>query len=395
MKRTVIVIALMALAAPAVATPTAPADGWLGWLGCWELIAERQGDAEREGDDASAPEQGRRTVCIEPSTSAGVTLTSAVDGIDVLQRTVVADGRDQLVDDAGCEGSERAWWSADGHRLYVTSTLACEAGNVRNTSGISMLTASNRWVDIQLANVAGQREVLVRRYSRMAADTARRAGAERDLTLAATTARQAAAAPLDLEDILEAVAAVDVAAVETMLLEGSIDFVADSKALLRLDDAGVPGQLIDLVVALSYPDYFAVDADGATAAQEQPLVVAYPVYAYGYWSAGFSPFGWGYSYYPSYPYYGYYPPGIGGGGGGGNYGGRVVNGQGYTRVRAVPTPHGDFGSFLRGGSRGNPGGGSGGGASGGASSGGSMSGSGASSGGGSGTRTAKPRGGSH
>lgn len=379
-------IAMLMLTTPAwagQAVPAAPAGNWLGWLGCWELIAEREGDA------ASLENPGRRTVCVEPADNGGVTLTSAVDGTGVLLRTIVADGADRLVDETGCEGTERAWWSADGHRLFVTSSLACEAGNVRDTSGISMLTASNRWVDIQLANVGGQREVLVRRYARVVADAARPAGSGRDMTLASTTARQAAAAPLDIEDILEATAAVDVAAVETMLLEGAIDFVVDARALVRLDDAGVPGQVVDLLVALSYPDYFAVGADGAAAEAERPLVAAYPVYAYGYWSAGFAPFGWGYGYYPAYPYYPYYPPVIGGGGG--SYGGRVVNGQGYTRVRSVPTPHGNFGSFLRGGGSGDSRHGS----SGGSSSGGSMSSSGARSGGGTATRTAKPRGGSY
>lgn len=384
MRRMWISIVLLALAWPAAAQqrPTAASE-WLGWLGCWELVAERQ------GDEPSDAEQARRTVCVEPA-DGGVTLVSAVDDRAVLSRTLVADGLDRLVEDNGCEGTERAWWSGDRHRLFVSATLACEAGNVRHTSGISMLTSSNRWIDIQLANVNGQREVLVRRYARAGAGSSS-TDAAADLRLAATTARQAASAPLDLDDVLEAVQAVDVAAVETMLLEGRLDFQVDTRALLRLDDADAPGEVVDLLVALSYPEYFAIGTEDEAADPGGPLVVSYPAYAYGYWSGGFAPFGWGYGYYPAYGYYPpYYPPG-GVYPPGGSYGGRVVNGRGYTRVRSVPTPRGDFGSWLRGAGSG---GGSSVGSGSGSSSGGTMTGSGARSGGGSGTRTAKPRGGS-
>ncbi len=72
----------------------------------------------------------------------------------------------------------------------------------------------------------------------------------------------------------------------------------DRDLLLPLDDAGVPGQIIDLMVALSYPEYFAV---GDETVDTQPLVYNH------YWAPWFHGYGHGYGYGYGYAYgYGYY-----------------------------------------------------------------------------------------
>jgi hypothetical protein len=356
-------IALLASALVAGTAQAQPVDPWIGWVGCWQLIADEVSQLDVGGI---------RRVCVARE-DQGVVLTSTVDDREVLRRVIHADGSERPVDERGCGGTERAWWSADGARLLATSDLACEGGRRRQTSGVSLLASSTRWTDIQVANVEGQREVLVRRYRRIDTDNS---PAVRNLTLAAASARQAAAAPLQLEDVLEATAMLDPAVVETLLLETELDFVVDADALMTLARADVPANVIDLLVALSYPDYFAVGDEDQQMAAAGPLVQSYPVTSFGYWSYGFSPFGWGYYGYPAGPIV--IRPGSA-------YGGRVVNGSGYTRVRTKPdAPRGGLAAIFSGAGakRGSNGNGSGG----------TMGRDGASSSGSS-SRTAKPRGG--
>jgi len=168
------------------------------------------------------------------------------------------------------------------------------------------------------------------------------------------------------------------AAVLEMKDEG---FELDSQQLVRLDDAGARSGLIDLMVALSYPDYFLVDREPADSGPG--LGNALPV-----------PYGWGGSMgrlaYPYYlaPFGGYYwyapyhPVYVRPGGSYSSYEvGRVVKGQGYTRVSRQSPSTGYFGRTSSGNGTST------------VTSGGSNNGAspGGYSGGGGGTRHAKPR----
>ena len=111
---------------------------------------------------------------------------------------------------------------------------------------------------------------------------------------------------------------------------------------LRLDDAGVAGNVIDVMVAKSYPDKFQVERRSEVAAPApDPMPLTLYPYFFGY--PGYYPgdyVNYRYSYGPfGYSYYDYfYYPGpifVGGGDNSEESGGdgRVVNGVGYTRVR--------------------------------------------------------------
>jgi len=198
---------------------------------------------------------------------------------------------------------------------------------------------------VQVVRVGDERELMVRRFTHNESESHAiwdRMG-RGDLSLAARTARTAAASRLEIDDVIEAVRAVDAAAVEALLLESEASFAIDAGVLIALADAKVPGEVIDLMLALSFPDYFVVNEDPV--AQLGPVAYGYPVGFYGYWSPAFAPFGWSY-YYPWYPVgrppVGY--PRVR------RYGGRVVQGRGYARVAENPeAPQGGFGSFLRNG----------------------------------------------
>ena len=161
------------------------------------------------------------------------------------------------------------------------------------------------------------------------------------LGMAVRTARAAAAASLDLDDVIEASGQMDAKAVETFLVAKRDSFRPDGQDLVRLADAGVPETVIDAVVAVSHPDRFVVETGGAPAQFEgEGRPTHYRGYmgfnpfwgpAFGF-SYGYMPYGyWGSGYY-GYPGYGYgywgYRPG---------YvviqprtsGGRIYNGRGY------------------------------------------------------------------
>jgi hypothetical protein len=181
--------------------------------------------------------------------------------------------------------------------------------------------------------------------------------------------------------VIEALRVVDPAVVEAMLLESDASFGIDSDLLLHLDAAGVPNEVIDLMVALSFPDYFVVEGGSITRQPE--------VYYGGYWSPWYPYYGYGHYYHHRYGY------GHGGGHHDKGHGGKVVRGRGFVSVHTINESSGGFSGFLQGLSNTGGGGGSAMGSdfSGGNNSGnsGSVSGSGFKSGNSNSTRPAVPK----
>jgi uncharacterized membrane protein YgcG len=348
-------------AAPALADPPnvpdlrqAGTNETLAWHGCWQPEPPAT-----EADEAQARLAQSPSVCLEPGDAASsLQLRARVDGEVVAEEVLVADGSRQPVEQGGCTGWKRSLLSADRHRLFLQSETTCEGGNASRLSGVSLIVAGDRWVDIDVAEVAGERELAVRRYRSLEADLPPLPGATRS---ARYTARVAAAAPLEVEDVLEALDHVDPAVVEAMLVETDSRFPVDADLLVRLDDAGVPGQIIDLMLALSYPERFAVT--------DTTQAIPAATYHY-YWGP------WFHHHYYDYGYwYPYHPPASRP-----LPSGKAISGRGYTRV----APHSGAGGARAPGSGAASGGRSGAGAS--SGSGGSAGGSGYRSGGASGRR---------
>jgi hypothetical protein len=174
-------------------------------------------------------------------------------------------------------------------------------------------------------------------------------------------ARYTAATRLTLLDVEEAADEVDPEALAAFVIEQNQTFDLTAGQLAALDDAGVPDEVIDAVVATSYPDRFVVDRQAVNVAQRaseaDTLEGLRPAYgdpfgwgAWGYgrcWSWGaamWSPFcggywAYGYGGFGSYWYDPYYGSGYWGypvivvrdGSVAPSAGGRAVRGRGYTR----------------------------------------------------------------
>jgi hypothetical protein len=208
--------------------------------------------------------------------------------------------------------------------------MRCEGEPRWHANGISLIADGTRWIDVQLIEEAGRRSVRVRRYrlaSSEAAPHAAPSAAGDD-----PGGRRAAGAPLALREIAELTARVPIEVLQAVLLETRPTFALTANRLVELRRANVPPAVIDLMVALSFPEHFAVDRASSRGASPGPMVGWY------------DPYGW------ILPYSAFVSPMWAAGAGewyvidgGGSEGpseeprgrGRVVDGRGYTRVRPI------------------------------------------------------------
>jgi hypothetical protein len=354
-----LVLATAGMAAAQSPAPPASPDRWAPWMGCWQIADESVQDAAAMLADlagtSSAPASTtpNALVCVTPSADGGtgVTMTTFVNDKPVLVETVVADGSQRPITDANCRGWQQAEWSSLGARVYAQAEISCGDKPARTVSGLATIVAGPRWLDIQVVESEGHKSMRVRRY--------RRAANQKHAAARPSTSRELATMPiggkLTMADIKEASARVPTEALQAAVLElGAGGYDLNAKRLRELDAAGVPDSVIDLMVAMSFPERFVVERrtaggggfgsgyGGGYGAGFDPMWGSFGIWPYYfvdpfYFSSMYSPFGyrsWGY-----YDPYNYRGPGViiidpGNGGVVPPSGdGRVVDGRGYTRIR--------------------------------------------------------------
>jgi hypothetical protein len=244
------VLASVALLPNAAAGQESVDSRWLPWLGCWQAA-----------DEGQAPEN--LLVCVRPASATnGVEIATIADGEVVSTRTLVADGQLHDVRDEGCTGWQSASFSADGRRAFLHSELTCEGGAKRSASAIMAIGSPTEWLDAQSIGMDGERMPRVMRY-RLAPEssapegfalTARRVAAAAD-------ARLLASAELSIADVQEAAPRVDPEALVAFLIERNQTFEIDAASVAELADAGVPNNVIDVLVAVSFPNRFVIDRE--------------------------------------------------------------------------------------------------------------------------------------
>jgi hypothetical protein len=292
----VVVAALL----PSAGSAQTQSDRWFALVGCWHA----------EGDEAA------NVLCVVPE-GAGVRMVSLANGAVRSESRIVADGRARPVNQEGCQGTERADWSADGTRLFVHTDQTCGAGLNRKVSGIIAFTTPSRWVSVQAVtsgtNQSGARVVQYTAVepTNLPPDIAQSFRGNR---LARETARVAVSARLDLSDVREAAGKVDPIVVENWLTVTGQTFDLDAKKLVALADAGVTPAVLDALIAVSNPDHF--DIKGVTAEVIEDGAIrrdARDRYGYGcdnslWWGFDYSAYGYC-NRHNRYGYYGYNPYG--------------------------------------------------------------------------------------
>jgi hypothetical protein len=345
-----LVLLLGTLAVPAEAQD-APSR-WVAFVGCWEPLSA-DGDAG--------------LLCFE-SSGNGVEMSNVFEGEVTATEALVADGVPRPVTAEGCTGTESVSFSEDGRRVFTESSFSCEGGESRAGTGVMSFISPTQWIDVRSLTVDGEPVAWVQRYSAATPESLQNhlAGDPPTIRPDIRARRLAAARDIDMADVEEALARVDAQAVKAWVATHDTPLDVDGSTLLRLADAGVPEDVIDVMVAVSHPDRFVVTPDGVPqGVRDRVAANAYRSGArLGYRSFLLDPY-----YYSPFGYrsrYGYSPFGYYGYGYGGyvgyvpasivitprdyvqRSGGRIVSGQGY-RGR---TSSGGRISTSRGGSSG-------------------------------------------
>ncbi len=327
---------------------------WAPWLGCWRAVDEM----------ATAP-----VLCVVPlAGEAAIEMLTVVDGQVVSRESIFADGQEHAVSRDECEGWERAEFSDDSRRIYLGSELTCGASAQRSSTGVMSMVSPYEWLDVRTVDVDGQSVPWALRY-RLASRADFQAAGQGDLVSAqgseARMTRRAASIPIAVDDVIEASGKVSAETLQLWVVERGEPFALDASRLIQMADAGVPPSVIDVVVAVSYPEKFVVNERRTAGRRPAEATYGRPGYGYG---GGLNPFVD--PFYDPYSRYGYYSPygsysrygvgyygGFGYGYGGYNYGyggygtpiivvgrrdggtdsgstaGRVVRGGGYTSAR--------------------------------------------------------------
>jgi hypothetical protein len=304
---------------------------------------ERRDPLLGEADPTEAQDAPLRgLVCLNPAPGGqGVTVTTTAGGETFLEETLIADGEKNPSAKGECSGWQRTEWSQDGNRLFTSAELTCDENREMKVSGLTMMAPRSTWVDIQIVESRSGRAVLIRRYRPADTQTEADAGVETldaDLAFhaAQTRHRNALTAPLSADDIAEAASKVAPEALEAAVLEHQEGFDLNAETLIQLDEAGVRPGLIDLMVALSYPEQFVVGSGGGDGSGGGGFAVPgtyfgpMPPYSYGmpYYSV---PFGYYYWYAPYHPQYIVRPVAVR------EVRQGLVSSQGYAQVSPRPT----------------------------------------------------------
>jgi hypothetical protein len=263
------------------------AGSWSGWQGCWRIVSEEAPDGQ--------------LLCILPGADAAeARLVTLADGVTEGSTTLRVDGVARAVEEGGCTGTETARWSGDGRRIFLRADLMCD-GVSRTSTGVLAMVTGNEWVDIQTAAVGEQHAVRILRYRAASADATPEEFAamlDQSRGLAREAARLHVAAPLQVDDVIEAGSLISTPALQALLAAYGHGFHVDARSIAGLHDAGVAGEVIDVIIALSFPTRFAVrDAGG------ERIPSTYRQRGYGFEDECYDPFMRRY-YYGDACYYG-------------------------------------------------------------------------------------------
>ena len=244
--------------AGAQSTQIAAADArWAPWVGCWQPSAN---DAMAQN---LAPNKSLPVVCVVPTAgSTTVDLVTINDATVGAPERVDANGSRRQVGRDGCTGWETAEFSADARRIYIKTQHECTGNRTRTSTGIMSMSPNGEWLDVQGIKVDSHSAVRVVHYGRVpvpAVVSAEMRTALENGGMAKSLAVMAASDSVRIADVIEATKRVDPLVVQTWLAQRGQGFNVDAKRLAELADAKVPSNVIDVMVALSYPRAFAIN----------------------------------------------------------------------------------------------------------------------------------------
>ena len=224
--------------------------GWRAYLGCWQPQAEE--GAEMKG-----------VVCFIPSSIAKGDVEMLTISDNEVKHTKIFYTDDTVHSIEGvdkCEGTESARFSGDGLRIYTASSVACEGEAMRDSEGIISMPFPGEWVDVRSMEARGRTMAWAQWYKRASNGVLEELEliSLDELNRYSAQASRWGAEGVSIEQVIDAVEEqANPSALEAWIAEIRQPFPGlNSKDLIRLDDSGVPGSIVNIIVAVSFPDKF-------------------------------------------------------------------------------------------------------------------------------------------
>ena len=251
-------IASVAVGSVASAQAQTVDSRWQPFLGCW--VPDETSAAI--GVNAISGSM----VCLVPvQNSASVDITTITNRVVVNRERITANGERAAKKADDCPGWESATWSADGHRIFTHSEFACGTNlNVKGT-GVFAISSTGDWVQVQGTTVGLSSGARVVRFR--PADVALAPGSIISDSSTVTTVpvqssftqqaiRAAAGARTDAKALLDIAKNVDEQVAQAWLSEFGVSTKLNAQQLVALSEAGMPGNLTDMMVAMANPTRF-------------------------------------------------------------------------------------------------------------------------------------------
>jgi len=311
---------------------------WLPWVGSWIMVPNTFSPTE-----GTVKEQYLLTIS-PGGNEQSVTMKGYRNEEVLSEENIIVDGARHPLSSDKCTGWYMYSWSETGKRLLLHSESSCSGETLHLISGMSIIDDNGEWVDVQLLQNGKEKAVNIRRYKNVDNASITPGGISANNP---AFARISSGSSFSINEIIELSAKVEPEVLEAALMELRRPFPINSKQLERLADSKVPSEVVDIMVALSFPDKFTVERS-TIASVQRPTAQAgslldidecwddeYPFLPwywrstfYGscdYWDIGWKAWpGW-YYYYWGYPDFGGKARGIDAG--------RLVEGRGYVRVQ--------------------------------------------------------------
>ena len=147
--------------------------------------------------------------------------------------------------------------------MFRTTDVTCGKEAPRTIKSVAFMAPGPSWINVQhVSGAAANTSVRVQRYRRAAnqqlADGSKAPQPDASLRCAPRRTRR----KWSIEDVIEASGKVPAEVVQAALTEVHHGFDMNKRTLVALDEGGVDEQVIDLMVALTYPKRFVVQRRG-------------------------------------------------------------------------------------------------------------------------------------
>ena len=216
---------------------------WIPWIGCW--------DADTTGG-YSDPSQTLYT-CVTPLPgTSGVQQLTIAGGKITARRRLIANGAKNSFDENGCRGTRSVEWASSGRRAYIRSSYTCDVGLTGSSNAVLAVTTTGDWLQVETVH-AGQGLI---EHTDQWRDAGMPSSAPSEVfnaiesrRITSTTARAAAAAPLTVAEVIDALHHVDSTTVSSLIVASGQRFSLNGAEVAALFRASVPRDVLQAMVA--------------------------------------------------------------------------------------------------------------------------------------------------